>query len=302
MRPLSWIVGLDTTERCVGALRWVAWSKARAQRPGQAVVGVHVVEPARLAFASAHEPDEGALLEALRAFVDRLGLAQALDSIEVVRASSAAEGLTSLASRTHAGLVVGRAARAHGWSLTALGGTARRVLRELPGPVCVVPPDFEIGPADAGPIALALEADDTCVDAARLATRLAREMNTAVMGVHALAPIDPMTLRPESAGAYEPFPTTDRDYVRLELAARDRFGEFFRQHDIEGIDLRLEHGTPAKVIEDVAAHEHASVIACGSRRLGLASRLFTTSVGTDLAAHASRPVLIVPPHAAEAEP
>jgi nucleotide-binding universal stress UspA family protein len=295
MRPLSWIVGLDTTERCVGALRWVAWLKARARRPGTALVGVHVVEPARLAFAPGGEGDDRTLVEALRAFVDRLGLSEVLDSIDVVRAASAAEGLTSLASRTGAGLVVGRAARSHGWSLTALGGTARRVLRELPGPVCVVPPDFDIGPADAGPIALALDADDTCVDAVRLATQFGRGVSIAVMGVHVLAPIDPMTLRPESAGAYEPFPTTDRDYVRLEHAARDRFEEFFRKHDLEAVDLRLEHGTPAKVIEDVAAREHASLIACGSRRLGLASRLFTTSVGTDLAAHASRPVMIVPP-------
>lgn len=298
MRPLSWIVGLDTTERCVGALRWAAWLQGNTQPPGHVLVGVHVVEPARLAFTADTEPDDTAIIDRLRAFLTRHGVGELLASIDVVRAGSAARGLVDLAARTGAGLLLGRAARSHAWSLTALGSTARRVLRELPGPVCVVPPDHEPPArpaADAHPVVLALEDDETCIDAARMAVRLSRGMGCAAVGVHALPAIDPMKQMPESSIAYESFPTTDQDFVRLERVARDRFAQWFRRHDLDGIELRLEHGKPARIIDEAAARDHACVIVCGSRRLSLTSRLFITSVGTDLAAHAARPVMIVPP-------
>lgn len=300
MPQFSWLVGLDTTERCVGALRWAASLKAGARAGDHAVRGVHVVEPARLAFAAEGEPDDARMIEGLRRFVQRVGVSDVLESIELVRAGSAAEGLIERAAGTGAGVIIGRVARSRGWSLTSLGSTARRVLRELPGPVCVVPPDHQPGPAGDAPVVVAIETDETCVDAARVAVRLARTLETPTVGIHAVAPIDTIKLVPESSVAYETFPTTDRDFLRIERAARDELAAWFSAHDIEPFSVRLEHGGAATVVEDLAGTERACVIVCGSRRLGIAQRIFGTSVGTDLAAHSARPVMIVPPrrHAA----
>ena len=44
----------------------------------------------------------------------------------------------------------------------------------------------------------------------------------------------------------------------------------------------------------VANEERASMIVCGSRRLSLAERIFSSSVGTELAAAAPIPVAIIP--------
>ena len=51
---------------------------------------------------------------------------------------------------------------------------------------------------------------------------------------------------------------------------------------------------------ELAEEMDAAVLVCGSRRLTVGERIFSASVGTELAALSKHPVAIVPPDAAAA--
>lgn len=70
---------------------------------------------------------------------------------------------------------------------------------------------------------------------------------------------------------------------------------------LEGVPYRtrMVEGSPARVLKEVADEEDASMIVVGSRGRGGFTELLLGSVSHQLAHHADRPLLIVPPPAEE---
>lgn len=203
-----------------------------------------------------------------RANVQAVGARHAIRSIEVARADLAAEELGARATEDGAGLLIGRAGATEGWSPVALGGSTRLLLRSLPGPVCIVPPDLDVARLDPGPLLVSLETDASSIDALRFAFGLARQIGRPVIGVHG---------------------SDDRD------DARARIEKWCREHDLPVPGLRLGAvSTTAAVVTD-AESERACMIICGATRLTLADRTVHETAGTRLAALASCPVLVIPP-------
>lgn len=58
-------------------------------------------------------------------------------------------------------------------------------------------------------------------------------------------------------------------------------------------------GPTLHVLLDVAEDVHAAAIVCGSRRLSFAERIFSASVGSELASFAEVPVAVIPPDFAD---
>jgi nucleotide-binding universal stress UspA family protein len=173
---LEWIIATDLTPRSHGALRFAQWLHASAEPPGPRMTAVHVVNPRS---SGAEYPGDAPVLararELTRASVEAIGAATCFAAIEAIEGVRADEALAQLASSSGSGLIVGRAGEASTWSLVNLGPTARRLLRSVPGPLCVVPPDMHsIGD---GPVLVAVSDAPHSEPAARFAIDLARSLH-----------------------------------------------------------------------------------------------------------------------------
>jgi len=212
------------------------------------------------------------------------------DLIEIhVVEGTTAEKTLEYACAFHRGyaLVIGRNAPRDSANPLRLGRVARRVLRSLDEPVMVVPPDLVEGGSGAVVLAASNDADAGAAAAFALdfATRFGREL--------VLAHVAPM---PDHHSAqYVPVETLAK--IRSEhQAAGERELEIWAQAN--GLDSHrrvvLQGGVTDQLVE-LAAKEHALAIVTGSRRLSLFERWLLASTGSELAAHAPCPVVVVPP-------
>jgi nucleotide-binding universal stress UspA family protein len=290
---LEWIIATDLTPRSHGALRFAQWLHASAEPPGPRMTAVHVVNPRS---SGAEYPGDAPVLararELTRASVEAIGAATCFAAIEAIEGVRADEALAQLASSSGSGLIVGRAGEASTWSLVNLGPTARRLLRSVPGPLCVVPPDMHsIGD---GPVLVAVSDAPHSEPAARFAIDLARSLHREVRALH-IAP-DP---RPIPVTMGEPImpPFLDAGAImEIRDATRLRIERWLEEAGLPELSSPIvDLGDPGPAIERQAKDNGAAIIVCGSRRLGLRDRVLQSSIGTDLAAHADRPVIVVPP-------
>src|SRR5688500_11308289 len=150
MSTPPWIVGLDLGPRGHGALVFADWLRSSA---AARVLGLHVLE----AWASRFVGGADEAADTVRAAVDercaRFGL-ERLEQVEVLMVPRAEEGLAARAEHA-AGLILGRAAPTGASARVRLGRVARRVLRQLPCPVVIVPPELTV--VGAGPVLLATD-------------------------------------------------------------------------------------------------------------------------------------------------
>lgn len=280
-----WLVGLDLSPRGAGALafgRWLHESTGGRHH----LHGVHVVPDPRIAPAPALADE----VERTRHYVEAAAGAS-FDAVEAVH-GDAERALADLAVERDAfGLLIGRARRRDRWSLVALGQVARRLLRSSPKPLVVVPPDFTRADVGPGPVLLAAVPEDACVEALHVATALARSLDRELVVVHAL-PVVIMSQAVADPALVTVVPLTGEERIADAAQALTRW---LGEHGASGVAYRIEEGGAAETVFAVAERLGAVVIVCGSRRLSLAERLFTSSMGSDLAAHADRPVVVVPP-------
>ncbi len=279
---LRWMVGVDARELSGGALafaRWLAGSESHV------IFGVHVVEWMPSMFEEASRP------ETVRRMAEETLQPLAKDrhffELGAVLANSAENGLLEALRAKRAGaLVIGRRAPRAGRTLVRLGRVARRMVRALPTPVVVVPPDLQDSEIGLGPVVVATDLTESCAEAVRWGAALATEMRRGLVLLHAIHPPD--------RGPYVPADLWD---YALD-SARDVEGAFqswARHHGVgEAPRVRVE-GAPVQVLTEAARARDACVLVTGSRRLGGVERLFLSSLGTELAATASIPVAIVPP-------
>lgn len=275
----TWVIGLDLDEYCHGALVFADW----LGRAGDVAAGVHVLE----AWTRPHV--RGDAISAVRAMTVRVARALRLaplarvTALEAVRAE---DGLTlACAAEVAQGLVIGRAARTDRSPFIRLGVVARNLLRQLPQPVIVVPPDLTaVAP---GPVLLATDLGDATEPAVAFARALAARHGRALELVHVGE-----RRHSDLIDALDPGWLAARDSYRAAVA--DLVRAWAGVHRLADAPRHVVYGEPAAQIAAVAAERQAALIVVGSRRLGLVTRAFLSSTASTLAAHAACPVAVVP--------
>ncbi len=275
----TWVVGLDLDRRSRGALVLADW----LARAGDRVIGVHVLE----AWARPHLRKDpiSAVREMLTVMTGELGLGP-LARVSAVEAARAEDGLAH-AVEPASGLVIGRAARSDSEQYIRLGVVARQLLRRLPAPVIVVPPDLVVvGP---GPVLLATDLGPASEAAVDFARTLAAKHGRALELVHVGEP-----RHNDLIDELEPAWLAARDAYHRELA--DELADWAATHDLAAAPRHVVYGDPASRIAAVASERQAALVVVGSRRLGLAARAFLSSTASALAGMATGPVAVVPLH------
>ena len=174
---------------------------------------------------------------------------------------------------------------------TAIFSTFEQLLlRRLPVPVVVVPPDLRRGDLGDGPVVVATDMQHEAAVACRFAELLARRLERDLVVVNVVA-----------------FPVGYGEQYIPERYLEEARHERLTHADLELRrwihDLHLDGTVDAKVrlgrivprVEEVAEEVRSCLVVCGSRRLDAFARTLVGSTGTELAATAARPVAIVPP-------
>jgi nucleotide-binding universal stress UspA family protein len=314
MARMRWLVGFAPASSSVGVVRFAAWLHARSEGR-HALHAIHIDSSAATGFdeSMAAGPDLSPSERRAREFLAAQGVAEAFAHVESVHGSPE-KVLQALASeRDFDGLLLGRAAPVRASTIVSLGRVPRRVLRALELPTVIVPPDA-FGPdgeappepaaaepgiassAAPGPIVVGVTPSAESLEAAGFAVLLGGELGLPVVLAHVIPPARPVA----TAGvlSLEPRDPTMRgsDIAPPEdtsgpAAAMEAWA---KQHGLDGLPLALRVGHVPVELVAFARERRATMIVCGSRRLSVIDRLFTSSVGSELAAHADRPVVVVP--------
>lgn len=260
---MKWLVGIDLDRRAAGALQMATWLR---RSDGERCVGAHVFEPELrpLLRKVLVEQAVASTRQEIQALVEQLDGPNPFSAIDVLVADSPEDGLAHHAcTQGHDVLLIGRIALRASDALVRLGPVARRLLRRLPIPVAVAPPDLACVDVGAGAIVLASDltsaSDAAAVFARSVATSLGRELLVVHVG-RALADLD----------------------------------AWIDERSLGGVRRVAIGGELVDSLLSTAQKEQAPMIVCGSRRLSLGQRIFTTSVGTELARLADRTVVVVP--------
>lgn len=275
-----WVIGLDLLPESRGPLWVAAWLQAGS--PPALCVASHVVE------GGASADSVGAARACLDGWIADAGAEGVFAATEVLVAASPERGLVdAMTAHQATGLVIGRWSRRTETSLVRLGRVARRLLRDLPGPVIVTPPDLEASQL-GGPVVLATDLAEASSTAASFAATLAARLGRPLVAVHVEVPV---------AGVAVDVPERDRPILRAqeERLVRERARAWAREHLPPGVEVVIEAGGVADRLLAVQAAERASIVVVGSRQLSLVARVFGSSLASGLAALAPCPVAVVPP-------
>lgn len=285
---MRWLVGIDLRERSSGAVQMAAWMRDRDEArevPTQHFVGIHVVDDSvrhSMRVTSEVVHDASTRMEQI---ARGCGVANPFEALRVISAATTEEAIADLvATEGHEGVIVGRIAAAQGHPLRRLGRVARRLVRQLPAPVMVVPPYLPCEEIGRAPVLLASELGSTSAAAARCARRLARELGRDLVVLHVDAAF---LVIPDPIGEGFTFaPTARRTVGEVEAWAREQ--------ELDPAECMLLDGAVPDAVIGQARQLDAPMIVCGSRRLSMAERIFASSTASDLARWSDRAVLVVP--------
>lgn len=291
---MRWVVGLDLRPHSHGAINFASWlhEHDRGGELGHELIieGLHLVDSAVLELPDTPSRTEilgNAKRAALAALVARKA-AEAFAHVDAVEARDLVDTLAAAGALAHTtGVIVGRRAKGEDLALVRLGRVARRLLRRLDSPVFVVPPDLEREHIGPGPIVCAVTLDDQGVEVARFGERLGRAIGRGTRLVHVHDPGSPIGIE------YLPEGTWDNYHHRQ---AEERAGALARWRDANDLQAKVvtAHGQTVPKLITSARELDACMILCGSRRLSLAQRMWTSSIGSTLAAAAHLPVGVIP--------
>ena len=286
---MRWIVGLDLRGLSQGAIHYARWlhEHAKAER----LIGVHVIEALPDAARDIDLPIETVrewLLAAAEKEVARAGAREAFDDVDVERSTRAEEGLeAAVAGKKAHGLILGRKAPRGQDALVRLGRVARRMIRRASAPLVVVPPDLMAQDVGDGPVMVATDLSQAAAGALRFGDALARSLGRELVvayGVRAPSLLDQYL----PADAWE----------GVQRAVSEG-GARSAQDWAAGLGVRARihvvEGPLARGLAVAAVRERACLLVCGSRRLSALERLFSSSVGAEVAASAPLATAIVPP-------
>ena len=283
---LRWLVGVDLHGRAGGAVAFAHWVAERAE--GDDVLGVHVFGEALLdgADPSVDVPQLRKLFDAALAPLRSDGC---FSDLGLHPARKVVEGLAEVAEDKQAdALVVGRIKRSDREALSRLGKVARRLLRALPRPVVVVPPDLQVDRIGEGPIVLATDCTEGSLGAARFATRLADHLGLPMVVVH-VVPL------PSDYQALLPPPQLRTVVERFSAGAAEALDRWAAEHVPAQARRRATIGSVEFEILDAVRESNASMLVVGAHDRNAPMRLFVPSMASEMAAAAPVPVAVVPP-------
>jgi nucleotide-binding universal stress UspA family protein len=288
--PAKWIVGIDVRRRSDGAVAFAAWLHAQLRDP---LIGVHVA--AREMFtamdqlAGPTQSDVRLRVELERSLAEA-GQGDAFARVEVIEALDPVGPLEERCREEGAGLIIGRIAGQSSYEMVRLGAVARRLLRGLVAPIWVVPPDLRAETIGQGTILVAVTPEEASVGAVRVAWRLAAALGRKIMFVQV---VNELIQRSSLFPARE---TVEREQTDQQREAEAKTRGWLMDLEVEGpLDVR-RGGTLEEILVATRRHDAAFVVT-GTRRLGLLGRIFSGSLSSELAAHSSVPMLVVPPDA-----
>lgn len=284
---MRWIVGIDLRDDCRGALNMASWL-ARHGSAGETCIAVHVLEEGSRGAVRDDLVDDVVAgdAEVLHSFLNQSGVSDPFATQRIVLADSVEAGLVNTAKSTAAdGLLLGRLAGRGTRTPLRLGRTARRVLRHLPTLVMIVPPDLGRREIGGGAVVLATDLRASSSAAARVARRLATELGRELVVVH----VDPVVRIVPTFGEVATVPLDQPLRIPADV------DDWASAHELGMVRTILAQGDVLDNLLAIARQEDAPLLVAGSRRLSLADRIVTSSVGTDLARLADRAVLVVPP-------
>jgi nucleotide-binding universal stress UspA family protein len=288
---MKWVVGVDLLPDSQGALEFVAWLKAREAVGQGDVPGLCILEEAAFFTirGEARTGVEEGVRKVLMGFADDSRARDALGELDARIAPSVHKALSALALEHDAVLVVGRQARRGEAGLVRLGKTARRLLRHLPVPVTVVPPDLQLQEVPEGPVLVATDTTEASLPAISFGRAYASAVGRSLRLVHVLPTVEEIGLEYVSS--------VRSAELRHEHGRRARraFDEFVQRNGLGDLGVSLLPGPVIESVLEVASTERACSIVCGSRKLGVAARVVSASIGSELAATATVPVVVVPP-------
>jgi nucleotide-binding universal stress UspA family protein len=290
---MKWIIGLDLRETATGALHFARWLAHNATRPGRhTFVPVHVLEESYLLqvlrYAQEGDVEARALADA-RHQLERSELMAVAEPVKITRGVLAEDALVSeLDAERGDALVIGRQAPSHERHFVRLGRVARRLVRRLPCPVVVAPPDLRADAIGSGPIVLASDLEETCGSAVRFAQRMSVATGRPLVVAH-IIPHEVESAR------YVPSTTVEQFYSQVGLDRQRDLQRWKATHGLADAASVVAHGDVVARLTAIAEVEGAPMIVCGSRVLGSIERVFTTSVATDLSCWAECAIAIVPP-------
>jgi nucleotide-binding universal stress UspA family protein len=294
---MRWLVGFDPPLTSRGVVHFGRWLHTRTE-------GRHVLHAVHVDTSAAtglnDDPGAGPHLEdserRVQRFLEEERVADAFDRVEAVHGVPE-KVLQALAQeRDYDGLLLGRAARSDEFPLLALGRVPRRLLRWLELPTIVVPRDLGEQAFGCGPIVVGVTPSPESLEAVDFALLLGEELALPVVLVHVVPLARPLQV--EGVLRLEPHDPTmaasdiapPEDTAPHEVAIR----EWVAEHELDALELELRVGLVPVEVMKAARERTATMIVCGSRRLSLLERLFSSSVGSELAAQADRPVAVVP--------
>jgi nucleotide-binding universal stress UspA family protein len=288
---MHWVVGIDLRPHCHGAINFASWLKAHDQTGQARFEALHVIEN-RL-FELPESPSRAAVLgrakQATIAALTARNAVEVFDHVDAIEGDDATDMLAAAGElATNTGIIIGRRApEDDDTRVIRLGKVARRLLRRLGSPVFVVPPDLEHAHLGAGPILCAVSLDQHGVDVARFGERLGAAIGRPARLMHVIDDGDPVGLE------YLPETTWDDLRKREREAGENALDKWRDAAGLRSYTLLAQGQTVPKLIS--AARElDACMILCGSRQLSLAQRMWTSSVGSALAAAAHLPVGVIP--------
>jgi len=277
-------------------MRWAAWMSGASTAGGEGLVGIHVLEEEHLRAALRYHHLDELVASAERSAKDslrELGVSERFAEVHVLQGESAEQALP-VAAAYHAceGIILGRQASREGMALSRLGRVARRVLRRLPRPVIIVPPDV-VPPADPGaPIVAACSLDDDCAAAVEFAIEMAERLARPLVLVHVVP-------HPDDYGARVlPAESLARLAREHQEEGEQRLAEWSSRRGIAA-SLVVVQGETVRQLIEVARQRGAAMIVAGSRRLNTFERVFLTSSASQTAAAAPCAVAVVPPAATD---
>ena len=282
---MKWCIGFDLRDEHQAPAAIV-----RALDQEAAYLAVHVVEPhlERVASDELRDQMRRGARQSLEAAIQRVGLPPERTEMVVGHGAAPDEVLAEIAlQRGVDAIVVARRARHSDHRFVRLGTTPRRLLRRLPMPVIVVSPELEVEGLGRGPILLAGDGHHDARRALAFARDLAATFGRRVEMVHVYRE----RFRP---GGGVPPQYLAGMYERYREQQHEKLQRWISAYDLGGVPCHETEGHTLEHIIHVARREDACMVVCASRQLSGADRVFTSSLGSQLAAWAPMPIVVVP--------
>ncbi len=166
---------------------------------------------------------------------------------------------------------------------------ARRLLRKLPGPTLVVPPDYDPADNADGPVMLTTNMSDDAAAAAAFAHRAAERLGRKLVIVHVVPQPD------DYAAHYLPEDSLEKMTAEHQAEGEASLAQWANTAGCGDAELIVRQGGVVEELIAVASERSACMIVTGSRRLSTFERVLLTSIGSEIAAVAPCPVAVVPP-------